>query len=31
MRGYKGGIRPMLRDLSAALREQEQFIDALTR
>lgn len=24
MRGYKGGIRPMLRELAAALREQEQ-------
>ena len=28
MRGYKGGIRPMLRDLAAAMREQEEALEA---
>ena len=31
MRGFKGGIRPMLRELARALREQRRALDDFAR
>ena len=29
MRGFKGGVRPLLRELARALREQQQALDRI--
>jgi hypothetical protein len=29
MRGFKGGVRPLLRELGRALREQQQALDRI--